>query len=50
MADGFETKDIAERLFISPATVGNHRSNMIEKMGARDTTALVQLAKMAEII
>lgn len=50
VADGFETKEIAERLFISPATVGNHRSNMIEKMGARDTTALVQLAKMAEII
>ena len=50
VADDCDTKEIAERLFISTATVGNHRSNMIEKMGARDTTALVQLAKMAEII
>jgi DNA-binding CsgD family transcriptional regulator len=50
VADDFDTKEIAERLFISTATVGNHRSNMIEKIGARDTTALVQLAKMSGII
>jgi DNA-binding CsgD family transcriptional regulator len=50
VADECDTKEIGERLFISTATVGNHRSNMIERMGARDTTALVQLAKMANII
>jgi DNA-binding CsgD family transcriptional regulator len=50
IADDCDTKEIAERLFISTATVGNHRSNMIERLGARDTTALVQLAKMTEII
>jgi DNA-binding CsgD family transcriptional regulator len=50
VADDCDTKEIAERLFISAATVGNHRSNMIEKMGARDSTALVQLAKMADMI
>jgi DNA-binding CsgD family transcriptional regulator len=50
IADDVETKEIAIRLFISTATVGNHRSNMIEKIGARDTTALVQLAKMAGMI
>lgn len=50
VAEDCDTKEIAERLFISTATVGNHRSNMIEKMGARDSTALVQLAKMAEIV
>ncbi len=50
IADDIDTKEIAELLFISTATVGNHRSNMIEKIGARDTTALVQLAKMAGII
>jgi DNA-binding CsgD family transcriptional regulator len=50
IAADFETKEIAEKLFISTATVGHHRSNMIERMGARDTTALLQLAKMAEII
>lgn len=45
-----DTKEIAQQLFISPNTVGNHRSNMIERLGARDTTALVQLAKMTEMI
>jgi DNA-binding CsgD family transcriptional regulator len=50
IADDFDTKEIAEKLFISTATVGHHRSNMIERLGARDTTALVQLAKMAGII
>ncbi len=50
IAHDCDTKEIAEKLFISTATVGNHRSNMIEKIGARDTTALVQLAKMAGII
>ncbi len=50
IAEDYDTKEIADRLFISTATVGNHRSNMIERIGARDTTALVQLAKMACII
>lgn len=50
VSDDWDTKKIAESLYISTATVGNHRSNMIERMGARDTTALVQLAKMARII
>ncbi len=50
IADDCDTKEIAQKLFISPATVGNHRSNMIDRLGARDTTALVQMAKMASII
>jgi DNA-binding CsgD family transcriptional regulator len=50
IADDCDSKEIAKRLFISTATVGNHRSNMIERLGARDTTALVQLAKMADMI
>lgn len=50
IADDCDSKEIAKRLFISNATVGNHRSNMIERLGARDTTALVQLAKMAGML
>ncbi len=50
IAEDLETKEIAQRLFISVNTVGNHRSNMIDRLGARDTTALVQLAKMAGMI
>ncbi len=50
IAEDMDTKEIAEKLFISVNTVGNHRSNMIGRLGARDTTALVQLAKMTGII
>lgn len=50
IAEDLETSEIAKRLFISVNTVGNHRSKMIEKLGARDTTALVQLAKMTGMI
>lgn len=50
IAADIDSKEIAKQLFISPNTVGNHRSNMIEKLGARDTTALVQLAKMTGMI
>ncbi len=50
ISEDLDTKEIANRLSISTNTVGNHRSNMIEKLGARDTTALVQLAKMTGMI
>ncbi len=50
IAEDLDTKEIAQRLFISVNTVGNHRSNMIDRLGARDTTALVQLAKMTGMI
>ena len=50
ISEDLDTKEIARRLFISTNTVGNHRSNMIERLGARDTTALVQLAKMTGMI
>lgn len=50
ISEDYDTKEIAEKLFISINTVGNHRSNMIERLGARDSTALVQLAKMTGII
>lgn len=50
IATDMDTKEIAQKLFISINTVGNHRSKMIEKLGARDTTALLQLAKMVGII
>ena len=50
IADDLDTKEIAEKLFISVNTVGNHRSKMIDKLGVRDTTALVQMAKMTGMI
>jgi DNA-binding CsgD family transcriptional regulator len=50
IAEGYELKEIGEKLFISTSTVDNHRRNMIGRTGARDTTALIQICKMVEII
>jgi DNA-binding CsgD family transcriptional regulator len=50
IAEGYESKEIGEKLFISTSTVDNHRRNMIGRTGARDTTALIQICKMVEII
>jgi DNA-binding CsgD family transcriptional regulator len=50
IAEDLDTREIADKLSISANTVGNHRSNMIDRLGARDTTALVQLAKMTDMI
>ncbi len=47
---GCGSKEIAEKLFISSNTVDNHRKNMIRKLDARDTTALVQLTKLLGIL
>lgn len=47
---GNESKQIADKLFISHNTVDNHRKNMIRKLDARDTTALVQLSKLLGIL
>jgi DNA-binding CsgD family transcriptional regulator len=50
LCQGAESKQIAETLFISSNTVDNHRKNMIRKLDARDTTALVQLSKMLGVL
>lgn len=50
IAKGWDSKEIGESLFISSNTVNNHRRNMITRIGARDSTALVQLCRMCGII
>lgn len=45
ICEGFETVDIAKQLGISPNTINNHRQKLLDKFGAKDTTALVQLAQ-----
>jgi DNA-binding CsgD family transcriptional regulator len=49
ISQGFESKDIGKKLFISSHTVDNHRRNAVQRTGARDTTALVQLCRMCGI-
>jgi len=45
-----ESKEISSLLNISINTVDNHRKNMIKRSGAKDTTALIQLCKMANLL
>jgi DNA-binding CsgD family transcriptional regulator len=50
IAEGMESKEIGKILFLSHHTIDNHRRNMIARTGSRDTTALVQICRMAGII
>jgi DNA-binding CsgD family transcriptional regulator len=50
LIQGKESKEIGAILFISQHTVDNHRRSMIAKTGARDTTGLVQICRMAGVI
>ncbi len=45
---GFQTKEIAHRLGLSARTVEVHRSNVLRKMGARNTIDLVRKALSRE--
>jgi len=42
--DECTTQEIAEKLFISFATVETHRHNVLNKLGARNTAGLVRIA------
>lgn len=44
IAEGMTNNQIAEKIFISPATVDTHRKNMITKLGVSNTAALVKFA------
>jgi DNA-binding CsgD family transcriptional regulator len=50
IAQGKDPEYIAKELFLSKATINNHRQNMLNKLGAKDSTALAQLAKLTQII
>jgi len=44
LAEGFSSKEIAEKLFISPKTVENHRTNIMSKLDLHSTMELVRYA------
>lgn len=50
ISQGFDTKSIASTLNITKNTVDNHRRNMLARTGTRDTTALIQLCRMAGVL
>ena len=46
---GKESEEVAQTLFLSRATVNNHRQNMLNKLGAKDMTALMTLAYACDL-
>lgn len=44
IVEGFNTQEIADTLFISFKTVESHRGKLLEKLNARNSTALVKIA------
>ncbi len=50
ISTGKNTKEIAEILHLSAATVETHRKNMLARSGAKDTTALIHLCRLCKAI
>ncbi len=50
IADGMTSIEIADKLFISVATVETHRKNLLAKFNARNTVALIKAAILHELI
>ena len=50
LAEGISTKKIAERLFISPKTVENHRTSIMSKLELHGTMELIRYAARIGLI
>lgn len=50
LAEGFTTREIGKRLFISPKTVENHRANIMKKLDLHSTIDLVRQAARLGLI
>ena len=50
IAEGMTNNVIAQKLFISPATVDTHRKNLLAKLEAKNTASLVRMATQLQLI
>jgi DNA-binding CsgD family transcriptional regulator len=50
LAEGLSSKEIAEKLFISPKTAENHRYNIMSKLDLHNTHELVRYAARMGLI
>lgn len=46
VADGNESKEIAEKLFLSINTIDTHRKNILKKSGLKDFSSLIYILKL----
>jgi len=50
IAAGMTNNEIAEKLFISPATVDTHRKNLLARFEVKNTAALIKMAIQLKLI
>lgn len=50
IADGLTTQEIADKLFVSTATVETHRKNLLVKLQAKNVAAMVKIAARMNLI
>jgi DNA-binding NarL/FixJ family response regulator len=50
IAEGLTNNEVAEKLFISSATVDTHRKNLLTKFDAKNTASLVKMAMQLQLI
>ena len=50
LAEGLTAKDVAKKLYISPKTVENHRTNLMKKLGLNSTVELIRYAARLGLI
>jgi len=50
LAEGLTPKEVAARLFISPKTVENHRTNLMKKLGLQSTVELIRYSARLGLI
>jgi DNA-binding NarL/FixJ family response regulator len=50
IAEGFTSKEISQKLFLSISTVNSHRMNMMKKLDIHDSTSLVKYAIQKNLI
>lgn len=50
IADGYDYKEIAEKLFLSSETVAAHKKNILRKMPAKNAANAVKIAMNMKLI
>ncbi|WP_121810300.1 response regulator transcription factor [Mucilaginibacter kameinonensis] len=50
ISEGFTNQEVADKLFTSKRTVENHRQQLIDKTGSRNTIALIRFAILNGVI